>query len=109
MKRLVALGLLLFSLSSVQWRSSDTFLPQEQMVSILVDLELARALVGHYTDDEATASQWLKQNALLVYQAHDIAPDTFQKSYQHYLTQLEVMQEIYEAVIDRLEELEDQL
>ena len=106
MQRLIALSLLVFTLSSVQRKPSAKLLTQDQMVSILVDLELAKAIVGYYTDNEATASQLLQKNALLIYQAYDTSPDTFQKSYQHYLTQLEVMKEIYEAVIKQLEELE---
>ena len=106
MQRLIALSTLLLVLSSAQSKPSLELLTQDQMVSILVDLELAKAMVAYYTDNEATASQLLKENALLIYQAHDVSPDTFQASYRYYLSHLESMKEIYETVIERLEELE---
>lgn len=77
--------------------------PQE-MVDVLTDLELAKAIVDYYIDDEATASQLLKENAHLVYESYDITPETFQRSYQYYLTQLGAMRRIYDGVIERLEE-----
>ena len=76
-------------------------------VDVLTDLELAKALVAYYTDDEVTAVQLLQENARLVYESYDVTPDTFQKSYQYYLSHLGVMKEIYEEVIERLEELEE--
>ncbi len=75
------------------------------MVSILVDLALAKAMVQYYTNDEATASWLFKKNALLIYQVYDVDLDTFQESYQYYLTHLEIMQEMYEMVVKRLETL----
>lgn len=108
MRRLTVLGLLLFTLSSMQRESSAELLTKNQMVSILVDLELAKAMVAYYTDDEATASQLLNKNMLLICQTYDIRLNTFQESCQYYFTQLEVIKEIYEAVIKRLEELEAQ-
>ena len=105
MQRLIAFSFLFFILGSGQQKPPTALLTQEQMVTILSDLELAKAVVGYYTDDEATASRLLQKNALLIYQAYDVAPEAFQKSYQYYFTQLEVMKEIYADVIKRLEEL----
>lgn len=109
MQRLIAFCLLFLSLSSVQQKLFSELLTQDQMVSILVDLEVAKAIVGYYTDDKATASQLLKENARLIYESYDITPDTFQKSYQYYLTHLEMLKQIYDEVIVRLEELEEKI
>lgn len=106
MQRLIGFVLLFFTLSSLQHKFAPELLSQNQMVAILVDLELAKAMVGYYTDDEATASQLLDENVHLIYRVYDVTPDTFQKSYQYYLTHLEIMREIYDEVIERLEELE---
>ena len=110
MQRLVITLILVFlTLGSVQRPSLAMLLNEEQMISVLVDLTLAKAIVQDYTDDEVTASRLLKKNVLLIYQAHDIDADTFQRSYEYYHTRLEVMEELYEAVIKHLEKLEDQL
>lgn len=108
-RRLIALGILLCTLSSFQRQPSTELLAQDTMVSILVDLALAKAMVRHYTDDEAIASWLFGKNALLIYQAHDVDLDTFQKSYQYYLTHLELMQEMHEMVIKRLEALQEKI
>jgi hypothetical protein len=78
------------------------------MVAILVDLELARAMAHHYTEDEEAAAQLLAKNAQLVYQAHNTDLEVFQSSYAYYLDRLDVLKGICETVITRLEELEEQ-
>ena len=107
MQRLIVFVFLFLTLGSLQHKSSPERLSQHQMVSILVDLQLARAMIDYYTDDEKTASQLLQENARLIYEAYDITPDRFSKSYQYYLTQLGIMGRIYDAVVSRLEELKE--
>lgn len=109
MQRLITLGILLCMLGSAHREPSPELLTQEQMVSILVDIEVARAMAWHYTADEDAACALFQKNALLIYQAYDIDLDTFQKSYQYYLTHLDIMKEIYALVIKRLEEFEGQI
>ncbi len=96
-------------LSSSQSKPPDTLLSQDQMVAILVDLELAQAMVDNYADDEDTARWLLQKNALLIYQAHETDLDTFQKSYQYYLAHLEIMEKLYALVSKQLETLSEQL
>lgn len=107
MQRLIAFGLLFLTLNSARLKPTPELLTPTQMVDVLTDLELAKAMVDYYTDDEATASQLLQENARLVYESYNVTPDIFQESYQYYLERLEVMKEIYEEVIERLEELEE--
>ncbi|MHA7877810.1 MAG: DUF4296 domain-containing protein [Bacteroidota bacterium] len=109
MYRLIILGSLLCLLSSSQSQPSAALLPQAKMVAILVDLELAAALIDHHTDDKDTARWLLRENVLLICQAHEVALDTFQESYEHYLAHLETMQEIYGLVNKRIEEFAAQL
>ena len=109
MRRLITLGIFLCVLSSAHGELPAELLSKDQMVAILVDLELAKAMVDHYADDADTARLLFQKNELLIYQAHETDSDTFQKSYQHYLTHLAKMQEIYELVIKQIEELSEQL
>lgn len=109
MHRFIILGGLLCMLSSGQRRGPAKLLDQEQMVSVLVDLALAKALVEHYTGDEDTARWLLAKNVAAVYQAHDIDLDTLQESYHYHLTHFETLDEIYRQVTERLEALSEQL
>lgn len=109
MQRLTAFIILFFMLGSMQHKFYSEPLSQNKMTSILVDLELAKAMVGYYTDDEATVSQLLNENICLIYRAYNVTPDIFQKSYQYYLNQLGVMKEIYGQVIKQLEDLAENI
>jgi len=109
MQRLINLAILSCMLSSAHREPPAKLLGQEQMISILADLEVAKAMAWYYTTDEDTACGLFQKNALLIYQAYDTDLDTFQKSYRYYLTHLEIMKEIYEVVVKRLEELEEQI
>jgi hypothetical protein len=108
--RLLTLMLFL-TLSSVQQFASPTLevLPKDQMVAILVDLELAKAMVRYYSDEETIVYQWFEKNSLLIYQVHEINPVLFQRSYHYYLAHPEEMKGIYETVLARLEELKNQV
>ena len=109
MRRLITLSILLCTLSSAHRAPSTELLAQDRMVSILVDLEIARVMSRYYANDEDTACRLIKENTLLVCRTHNIDLDTLQESYQYYLSHLEIMQKIYEAVIKRLEELQAQI
>jgi hypothetical protein len=109
MRRLMALGILLCTLSSAHGKRPTQLLDQDRMVSILVDLEIARAMAQYYANDEDTARRLAKANASLVYRTHNVSPDTLKESYQYYLSHLDTIQYIYEEVIKRLEELQVQI
>ena len=103
-KRLGSLVLALLLMSSAQQATAPTYLSQEQMVAILVDLELAKALGQHHSDDAATLALWLNANAKHLYEEHATTPAAFQSSYQYYLTHPAMMAAIYQAVVEELEE-----
>lgn len=110
MHRLIIFCGLLFMLSSSQSNlSSGELLPRDQMVAILVDLELAKSIADHYADNEDTARWLFQKNVLLIYQTHETDLDTFQRSYQYYLTHLETMEELYALVTKQIEALSEQL
>jgi hypothetical protein len=108
MRRLIILSILLCTLGSVHGKPPAELLDQDRMVSILVDLEIARAIAQYYANDEDTARRLAKENASLVCKTHNISLDTLKESYQYYLSHLDIMKNIYEAVIKRLEGLQAQ-
>lgn len=105
----MALGILLCTLSSAHGKRPTQLLDQDRIVSILVDLEIARAMAQYYANDEDAARRLAKANASLVYRTHNVSPDTLKESYQYYLSHLDTIQYIYEEVIKRLEELQVQI
>jgi Domain of unknown function (DUF4296) len=109
MQRLITFGILLCMLGSTHRDPSVKLLTQEEMIPILVDLEVARAMAWHYAADEHTARGLFKKNALLIYQAYDTDLNTFQKNCQYYFAHIEIMKEIYDLVVKRLEDFEEQI
>jgi Domain of unknown function (DUF4296) len=109
MKRFIIFGVLLCALSSARGEHPPELLTKEQIIPILVDLEVARAMAWHYVADEQAAREVFKENALLVYHAHDTDLNTFQRSCQYYFAHIEVMKEIYDLVVKRLEDCEEQI
>lgn len=132
MKRLLAFSILFCILYSVRARFPLGTLSKDQMIDILVDLELAKIMAYDYNNsppteptkyvdlstdntveprlqkklnDDESIYQLFQDNACLIYQAHGTKPATFQKSYLYYSSHPELMQEIYELVTARLEEL----
>ena len=97
------------SLSSVQQPPAPEVLPKAQMISVLVDLELTKALVQHYSTKAAPIDQLFEENAWRVYQAHETSAASFKASLQYYLDHPKVLQEVYGAVVDQLEQLREQL
>ncbi len=86
--------------------SAAPSLTRQQMIDIMVDMELSKALVQRCSPDEATTQQWVAENAQRIYQAYDTTAEAFQDSYHHYLVaHPEVMVELYEAVVEQLEKL----
>lgn len=104
MQRLAILIGFLLAFNSTQ--EPSVTLSQAQMVDIIVDLELTKAMIRHYAADEATADQLLQKNLLLVYEAHHTDEAAFQENFQYYFFQPKVLKEMYEAVNHRLEELQ---
>lgn len=91
------------------WRriGSPNLLTKEQVTSVLVDMELARAVVNYHTEDKKVASELLKKNHFLIYKSHGVRTKEFQYSYEYYMKDLKVLQEIYENVVSQLKILKE--
>jgi Domain of unknown function (DUF4296) len=109
MQRLITFCILLCMLGSMHRPPSSKVLTQEEMILILADLEVAKAMAWHYAADEQTARGLFNKNALLVYRAYDTDLNTFQKSCQYYFARIETMKEMYDLVVKRLEDFEEQI
>ncbi len=103
----VLLCALLSAMSYMPWVKESTILPKEKMVDILVDLELAKAMVYYHPKDKQDA--WKEQEKQRIYRDHGTSQVIFQQSLLHYLHELQVMKEIYEEVVSNLRKLRKKL
>ncbi|MEL6539247.1 MAG: DUF4296 domain-containing protein [Bacteroidota bacterium] len=110
MKSIVNKGLLWalipLALSGAPKLSRAPILPQGQMVALLVDLYLAKALTMSRSADETTAP--LIQHVPAIYEAHEVSWEDFHRSMQYYLVHPKELKHIFEAVTQALIALEVQ-
>jgi len=103
-KRLLALIIFCCFLASAEARSHAKILSKDQLVAILTDILLAKALVADYENtDKKSADALFLKNAQLIYTAHHTDAMSFKKSYLYYLNNPYLMLAIYEQVVSNLE------
>lgn len=106
MKKILALVMACGLISQNLAHTQSNILTQEQLVEVLADLELAKAMV--YTSESSSLAEvdlLFQEQAQLIYEAHVTDSTTFQKSYMHYLNAPIQLQAIYDQLIIRLEQL----
>ena len=85
-------------------------LSQSQMVSFLIDLHLAEAKMNHIevrnTDSLEIIFRNYEQHLL---NQHGFTDSVYLRSYEYYLDHMELMNEIYEDVVDSLSVMNSQL
>jgi hypothetical protein len=84
-----------------------SLLTQDQLVDILVDLELTKAIVYQQDKQEIAAldQRIFHQQAIGIYKSHGTDPVTFAHSYAYHLADTDQVYIIYEKLIKRLETL----
>ncbi|ACE06493.1 hypothetical protein Aasi_1157 [Candidatus Amoebophilus asiaticus 5a2] len=106
MKKILALvmacGLISQNLAHIQ----SSILTQDQLIEILADLELAKAMLYTSEDNKQTEIDNLfQEQAQLIYETHATDAVTLQESYIEYLNNPIRLQWLYDQLIVRLEKL----
>ena len=83
-------------------KRNSAALSQEQMVDFLIDLHLSEATVQDLRLKPDSAIALFKVQEKLLYKQHGITDSMFINSFQYYLEQPVLMEEIYAAIIDSL-------
>lgn len=77
-------------------------IPKDMMTHMLIDIHVAEAKVAtlsHFPDSSNAYYQLYKAK---VYKKYNVTPEKFQKSFDFYMGNVELMDDIYEEVIDSL-------
>lgn len=74
------------------------------MAEVLAELELAKA-ASSYNRAEDDAKIFFRKNEMEIFEAHDISPEVFERSYNYYIDRPEEFLAIYNSVVLRLETL----
>lgn len=86
-------------------------LSEERMADILVDIHITEATLRVFNDSISRLSDTsaLRMRFAEVFRKHDVTPDEFNISLNYYIEHIEILDNIYTDVINRLSEQELQL
>ena len=87
----------------------EDVVPQEQFVEVMIDMQLLEAAFNmkHLGNKEADTIMYPRYRE--VYAHHGISPETFRYSYDWYLSEPELMDEVYEEVLNKLSIMEEEV
>jgi hypothetical protein len=97
----ILVGMIFFSCSRKPVNIPETVLSREEMVSVLVDIHLAQALVGinQFNDSlHYNLSDYLSS----VFQMHHLTREKYARSLEFYTDHPELLDEMYADVINEL-------
>lgn len=77
-------------------------LPPQKMVSILTDVHELEAKILLLKLDYDSSVALFKQQQALLFEKHSVNDSVYNKSFDYYLNRVELMNKIYEGVVDSL-------
>ncbi len=104
----VSIAMLAVSCDSIFTSKPAGTLNEDEMINILVDIHLTEATLRISNDSLSRKNDTTDQRIRFahVFRKHDINPDDFNKSMDYYLEHIELLDNIYKEVINRLTEME---
>lgn len=91
----------LFSCSKNEKIPADVLGPPK-MVSILADIHELETMVGSLKLTYDSSTVLYKQQQSLIFEKHQVSDSVYLKSFDYYLQHVEVLDQIYAAVVDSL-------
>ena len=99
---ILGLTFTLCACSSEEIEPPENLISKEQMIGFLIDLHLAEAKINTLGVPHDSAKLLYKHYERYLFEKHHIEDSAYYKSFQYYLQDLEVMDEIYGAIVDSL-------
>ena len=99
---------LVFIISSAMFACSEAteipaeFIPKDKMVQVLIDVHLAESTVSSRNMPQDSAAVLYKMYENQIFQKHGVTDSLYRKSYKWYIENVEVMDDVYEEVVDSL-------
>ena len=99
---LLALLMLAWAGCTQQESVPENILPQHKMVSIITDVHELEAKIGLLKLDNDSSTALFNEKQTLLMDKHGVSYSDYTRSYDYYLSRIELMNKIYEAVVDSL-------
>ncbi len=94
----------------VDFKKPPDLIPRDSMVDIIVDLQIMEAIL---TKEQKTGRRQVTDNQLYLYNSvmnkYHITRDRFDRSFEYYQSDLEVMDKIYADAITKLTKMKTQV
>jgi len=94
--------LLFFSCTTKDKELPEGILTKEEMIPVLIDIQIAEANINIKKLKEDSIYQYAADYYDYIFEIHHISKEEFQKSYDYYLAHMNLMDEMYESVLNEL-------
>lgn len=105
---LLPLVFLILSCSNEGDKPKD-LLPQETMVSIMADMQLAEAKVKNLHLPADSTRELYSLYELSIFEKYEVEPEQYQESFHYYLNEYNEMTAIHNALLDTLNRRQNQI
>lgn len=103
MKKILFIGLLFMGFSCVNKPAPpEGIMSQQEMVDFLIDIHIIEAKVSMSRIPYDSVKLFFDEVEDSLYRKHHVTDSIYKKSYQYYLEKIDLMEEIYSAVVDSL-------
>ncbi len=103
MKKIFLAGLLLLSTGCVkESKPPEGLIPKEIMISFLIDLHIQESKVTISRMNKDSVRAFFPEVEQKLFEKHGIDDSLYLMSFEYYLREIQIMEEIYTAVVDSL-------
>ncbi|MBN4066105.1 DUF4296 domain-containing protein [Candidatus Amoebophilus asiaticus] len=100
------ISVLLISCYSREQDLAEGILTEAEIIPILMDIHIAEATILQKNLKGDSAQQYASDYYAHIYKTHNVTEKTFQKSFDYYSNNMDVMDKIYEQLIEELSKKE---
>lgn len=103
MKKLLLVCLLFMGPGCItKQKPSENIMSQQEMVDFLIDLHIIEGKISISRIPNDSIKLFFQDIEDSLYKKHHVTDSIYKKSYQYYLENIDLMEEIYSAVVDSL-------
>lgn len=103
---LILLLAFLFSCKEKTVVIPDSVLSKDTMANVLMDIQLEEAIISKLGINDSLPKDSILKGFALIFQKHKISQEQFAKSFDYYKENPEMLEEIYDKVINELSEMQ---
>ena len=101
---IIFVSFLLFACSSKEVSIPDDVIKKEKMIGLITDLKILEGAVQKRVIKQKTQQEIVSEQTLAIFKKHGITEEKFNRSFEFYQSEPDLMHGIYEKVLERLSE-----